>query len=327
MSCLPLPFAPEHRRDVVRRQWRELQGACVAAVAALAFGAAVTGASAQDIEPRTYSNAPIGVNFLVGGYAYTKGGLSFDPALPISDPLLKTSNAVLGYARVIELGGQSAKIDVIAPYTWLSGTAVYRGDPVERVVDGFGDVSFRLSANLYGAPALGMKEFLSYEQDLIVGASLRVTAPVGQYDNRRLVNIGANRWSVKPEAGVSKAFGPWTMELKAGANIYTDNTDFNYGGTRSQGNIYSAGWHVIRAFANGMWASLDATYFGGGRTTINGERSNDLQQNWRVGATLAVPVDRQHSVKFYASSGVSDRTGNNYDLLGIAWQYRWGGGL
>jgi len=55
--------------------------------------------------------------------------------------------------------------------------------------------------------------------------------------------------------------------------------------------------------------------------------SSDLQQNWRRGATLAIPVDRHNSVKLYASSGVSARTGNSYDLVGIAWQYRWGGGI
>ena len=72
---------------------------------------------------------------------------------------------------------------------------------------------------------------------------------------------------------------------------------------------------------------MDATYFTGGRTTLNGVRNYDLQQNWRLGATLALPIDGLNSVKLYASSGVSARTGNNFDLVGIAWQYRFGGGL
>ena len=48
--------------------------------------------------------------------------------------------------------------------------------------------------------------------DLIVGASLQVSAPFGQYDNDRLVNIGTNRWSFKPESGISKALCQWTLE-------------------------------------------------------------------------------------------------------------------
>ena len=298
-----------------------------AAFAALLLLVLAPATRAQDIEPRAYSNAPIGVNFFIAGVAATRGGLSFDPALPIESPSLKTGSAVLGYARVVELWGQSAKVDVVVPYTWLSGDAIYAGQPVERVVDGPTDIAFRLNANLYGAPAMGLKEFAAYEQDVIVGASLRVIAPAGQYDNTRVVNIGGNRWSFKPELGVSKAVGPWTLELSAAATIYTDNDDFNGGKTRSQDNIYTLQAHVIRSYSSGIWASLSGTYFAGGRTTIDGVRANDLQQNWRLGGTLSFPVDRWNSVKLYASSGVSDRTGNDFDLVGIAWQHRWGGGL
>jgi hypothetical protein len=184
-----------------------------------------------------------------------------------------------------------------------------------------------VSVNLYGAPALTLKEFANYEQDLIVGASLRVTAPLGQYDSTKLVNIGTNRWSFKPEVGVSKALGPWTLEATAAATLYTDNKDFFGGNTRSQDPLYSLEGHVIHSFHSGIWGSLDATYFTGGRTTLNGTRNNDLQQNWRLGGTLAIPVNVYNSIKLYASSGVSARTGNNFDLAGIAWQYRWGGGL
>ena len=90
--------------------------------------------------------------------------------------------------------------------------------------------------------------------------------------------------------------------------------------------VFDAG-HVIYSFPHGIWESLDATWYAGGRSTLDGVLSSDLQRNWRVGGTLAFPVDRYHSVEFYASNGVSARTGNDYDLIGVAWQTRWGGGL
>jgi hypothetical protein len=121
--------------------------------------------------------------------------------------------------------------------------------------------------------------------------------------------------------------GAWTFESKLAAAIYTDNNDFFGGKHRSQDPIYSAQGNAIYSFANGAWVSLDATYYAGGRTTLDGVRGDDLQQNWRVGATLALPVDARNSVKLYASSGVFARTGNNFDAVGIAWQHRWGGGL
>ena len=285
-------------------------------------------AGAQDIEPRAYSNAPVGVNFLIAGYAYTHGGLAFDSALPLSDPDLSTSNAVVAYARVLDFRGKSAKFDVIAPLSSLSGTADFDGEALRRDIAGLSDPKFRLSVNFFGAPALSLKEFAGYQQDLIVGASLQVSAPVGQYDESRLVNLGTNRWSFKPELGVSKALGRWTLEGAAAVTLYTDNDDF-YQRQHPRRRIRSIRCRctLIYGFRSGVWGSLDGTYFTGGRTTLDGELNDDLQQNWRVGATLAFPVNVRNSIKLYGSSGVSARTGNNFDLLGIVWQYRWGGGL
>ena len=296
-------------------------------IAACALLGASHAARAQDIEPRAYSNAPVGVNFLVASYAYARGGLSFDSSVPITDPKLRTNSALFAYARALDLWGMSAKFDMIVPYAWLSGTATYAGQPVEREVSGFGDPRLRLYVNLYGAPALSAKDFARYQQDLIVGASLQVSVPAGQYDNTKVVNLGTNRWFVKPEVGVSKALGRWTLEAAAAVTVFADNDDFLGGGTRSQDPLYSLQGHALYTFPHGVWGSVDATYFAGGRSSLNGVPGNDLQQNWRLGATLAFPVDLRNSIKLYGSHGVSARTGNNYDLLGLAWQYRWGGGL
>ena len=85
--------------------------------------------------------------------------------------------------------------------------------------------------------------------------------------------------------------------------------------------------HLLYHFPRGIWAALNATYYAGGRTRVNGVEGDDLQRNWRMGATLALPVTLRHSVKLYASTGAYSRAGGDFDLIGIAWQYRWGGGL
>ena len=298
-------------------------GAC--RVRVLAASASV--ARAQSIEPRSYSNAPVGVNFLLGGYAYTRGGVSFDTALPVTDPKLTTSSAVLGYARALDMWGKSGKFDIIVPYTWLSGSASFRGDSVQREVDGFADPLVRLSVNFYGAPALTLPEFKLYEQDLIVGASLQVSVPAGQYDDTKLVNIGTHRWFFKPELGISKALGPWTLEFTAAVTLFTDNNDFFNGNRRSQDPLYSFQGHAIYNFSSGIWGSWMRRTSPAAARLSTERLNNDLQQNWRLGGTLAFPVDAHNSVKLYVSSGVSARTGNSFDLIGIAWQYRWGGGL
>lgn len=238
-ASLPLRLKDLQMRRVLA------SGQSVATFTVCVLMAMASTANAQDIEPRAYSNAPVGVNFLMAGYAYTQGGLAFDPSLPVTNVNLTTSNAFLAYTRVIDFWGKSGKFDVVAPYTWLSGSADFSGVTMQRVVNGFADPLFRLSINLYGAPALTMKDFASYKQDWIIGASLRLSMPSGQYDESRVVNIGTNRWSIKPEVGVSKAVGAWTLELTAGATVYSGNKDFYGRVTRLQDSLYSSQSHAI----------------------------------------------------------------------------------
>ena len=289
--------------------------------------AASTAARAQDIEPRAYSNAPIGVNFLLSGYAYTRGSLPTNSSLPITNSHLTTSSGVFGYGHVFELWGQSAKINVVAPYSWLSGNAVFAGQPIQRTVNGLIDTNIRASFNFYGAPAMDLKEFRNYEQDLIIGGTLSVLAPTGQYDSSRLVNPGNNRWSVRPEFGASQAFGPLTLELSAGPTFFTENDNFLNGHTRSQDPILSGQTHAIYDFGSGIWGSVDVQYWIGGSTAVDGQGNHDPQRNWRVGGTIALPLSLNFSLKLFASTGVAARTNNNFDLVGILLQYRWGAGL
>jgi outer membrane putative beta-barrel porin/alpha-amylase len=192
---------------------------------------------------------------------------------------------------------------------------------------GLADLTLKLSVNLYGAPALSLKEFSGYHQDTIIGVSLQVTAPSGQYIPSKLINIGTNRWSIKPEIGVSKALAPWTFEAAAGVTFFTDNDEYFGTNTRHQNALFSVQGHVIYNFTRKMWAALDATYYTGGRTSLNGNGDNDLQNNSRWGGTYAYSLARQNSIKLYFSSGVVARTGSEFRIYGIGWQYRWGAGL
>lgn len=296
-----------------------------AAIYLLFLAAAV--AHAQDLEPRLYSNVPKGLNFLVAGYGYSEGNVLFDASVPLEDGNVRFHGPLLAYARSLDLWGMSGKFDAILPYGCASGSAVFEGEIRERDVCGAADPRFRLSVNLYGAPSMTLEEITGYRQDLIVGASLQVAPPLGQYDGGKLLNIGTNRWFFKPEIGIGKALGPMTLELAAAAFVYTRNSDFFGGKEKEQEPLYSVQGHIIYAFRSGVWIAADGTYYRGGRTTIDGVKGDDLQENSRFGATLALPVNRYHSIKLYGSTGLSARTGNDFDTIGVAWQYRWGAGL
>mgnify|MGYP001820060853 FL=1 len=284
-------------------------------------------ADAQRIEPRTYINTPVGVNFFALGYVNSQGALLFDPALPITDADTNVDMMMLAYVRTLDIAGMSGKVGVIQPYASLKADGYLDGEYRTREQVGIADTALYFSLNFHGAPALSLKDFKSYEQDTIIGFSFRLTMPTGVYQSEKLLNIGTNRWSFEPELGISKAIGPWTLEAAAAVVLYSDNDEFDTDQNRKQDPIYSTQFHVNYTFSNKVWISVGATYYTGGITTIDGVERDDQQNNWRTGFTLAIPIDRRHSINLLGNSGVSTRTGPDYDSFGRFWQYRWGGGI
>jgi len=283
--------------------------------------------SAGEIEPRAFVNTPVGINFLLAGYVYSSGDLSTPGSSPVKDAQITSHTGVLAYARSLDLWGKSGKFDVIVPYTDLSGHAMVFGEKRQRNVSGFNDPRFRLSVNFYGAPALSLEEFANYRQDVLIGASVQVSAPLGQYDKDKLVNLGNNRWYVKPDIGISKEWGDFTLELSSGVTFFTDNEDYFGGKKQEQDPLYNGQVHATYNFGRGIWGALSGTYDNGGRTTVDGVRNADYQNNSRLGVTLALPVNRNNSLKLYASTAIHTSVGNDFHLAGIVWQHRWGGGL
>jgi len=188
-------------------------------------------------------------------------------------------------------------------------------------------VNTTVSINLHGAPALTLEKLPSYHQDTIVGFSLQVTAPLGQYDETRIVNIGTNRWILRTELGVSKALGDWTFEIAPSAAFFSVNDDFYGGHRRAQDPVYAVQGSAIYGLRRGRWVALSGTWYTGGRTSIDDGPSKNLQRNSLLMATFGFPVDRRNSIKLYASTGLVTRIGSDADTFGVAWQHRWGGGL
>lgn len=265
------------------------------------------------------------MNFLVVGYIYSKGAPSINPDAGLESPHIVIQSPFLAYAHFFDLMGNSAKIDLVLPAVGLDGHAFSEGEKLTRKVTGAGDIKARVSWNIIGAPALGKQAFRSYTQETIVGCSLQITMPTGQYDSTKLVNIGANRWAFKPSVGASKQLGNFIAELSAQSEFYTDNHAFYGSGTKTQDPLYAVQTHLIYNIRPGMWGAFDATYYWGGETATNGIDNDDAFDNSRLGVTFATPLSRTQSLKFNYSNGVITRAGSNFDMYTLAWQYRWGG--
>ena len=274
-----------------------------------------TQSHAQEIEARTYSNAPVGINFVSTGVAQAKAGN------------YTLTSEVMGLTHIFDAAGQSGKLTLVLPYGQLTGSSTIGGQTVNASTEGLSDPLIKAAVNLYGAPALALDQFKSYQQDLIVGLSLAASVPWGKYDDNQLINVGANRWFIQPGLGASKALGPWRFELAGAGIFYTNNTNFMGGNSLSQNPVYSTQTHGIYYFQNTAWVSVDATYFIGGQSYVNGNPINGSQENWRFGTTMSYPVNKHNSIRLSGSTGAYSRTNNSYDLYGISWQYRFGGGL
>jgi hypothetical protein len=304
----------------VPRCWLRESGLSAAIVIFL-FSCLATTLNAQELQPRAYLPAPIGVNFFGISYSHNSGGLLFDPSLPVEDAHVVANVGSLSIGQSLGVLGRSAQVLAIVPYVQADLTGLLAGSPQYRYRSGLGDMVFRYAMNIYGAPAMHLPEYAKYRQKTIVGASITVSAPIGQYDPNLLINIGTNRWGFKPEVGVSRALGKWVIEGAAGAWFYTANKNFYGGSIRTQIPLGSMQAHVVRTLPHRTWAAFDGTFFTGGRSTINGAEKSDYQGNARLGATFGMVITRRQSLRISYFDGVTARIGSDIRTLGIAYTF------
>jgi hypothetical protein len=162
------------------------------------------------MEPRAYSNAPIGTNFVLAGYGNSSGEVSLDPSVPITDIDAKIHNGTVGYSRFFSLLGRTASAGLLLPYFDANITGNVGEEAREVNREGIGHMRFRVAINLLGGPALTAEEFAKRMPDTTVGLSLSVIAPTGVYASKYLINIGTNRWAFKPEIGLAQPIGNWS---------------------------------------------------------------------------------------------------------------------
>ena len=279
--------------------------------------------SAQELEPGAYWPIPTGLNILTVVNTFNWGDVAFDPAGPIDEGSATINTTAFVYTRAFSLGGRSANAGVVLPVIGGHVEGRYLGEPAEVRRFGFGDPRVRLAMNLYGAPAMRPRAFASYRQGTILGASLTVAPPLGQYDSAKLINLGTNRWSFKPEVGVSRADGHWVVEAMAGGWFFTDNTAFAGGRTREQDPIGAMQVHITYKFKPSVWLSADANYFTGGQTTVAGKQNVDLQRNSRIGATFSSALDRHQAIRMSVSRGAYTTIGADFTSIAIGYNYAW----
>jgi outer membrane putative beta-barrel porin/alpha-amylase len=303
------------------------------AVLAVAF-VRITVMCAQDLAPRAYLITPLHANVVTLTWSFYDGGLNFNGTIPITGATGTYSVPVFSYYHSLNFFGRSANITTSLPYAvgTFSGDVLGKNRSIYR--SGLLDFSARCSVNLLGGPAMQPQQFAEWKQKRILGASLKVVAPTGQYDPRKLINWGINRWAFKPELGYSQRFGNWVLDGYAGAWFYTSNSayfDLPVPKPQTESPVGSLEGHLSYDFKRFLgssklrgWASLDGNFWWGGVAALNGIRNLDTKQtSSRIGGTISLPFTKHQSLKIAYSNGTYIRFGGNYQNLQVAWQYSW----
>lgn len=284
-------------------------------------------AVAQDMEPRRWTPLPVGMNVIGAGYAKTSGDILFDPVLKLENVEVDANTLGISYVRSFPLAGKSARFDLLIPWQNIRWDGLLDGEFASATRVGLADPRLRVSVLLAGAPAMDSAEYrrhaVANRTNTILGASVAVHVPAGEYFEDKLLNLGQNRYIIVPQLGVVHTRGPWAYELTGSTLFFTDNDDFFGSNKREQEPLYSVQGHVTRVFRPGVWASVGALYAKGGKSRVNGVRKDDQRGDFVAGAAFGVPITPSQGVKIAYVLGRTRRdTGADTQSLIIAWSRR-----
>ena len=287
---------------------------------------------AQSLSPRAYVIVPIHSNAVTLTYSLNAGDIVFN-GLPVTNSSGRIGSEIFGYFHTFDCFGRSANATVVLPYAIGHFQGEVNGVEQKLYRSGLGAAAARVSVNLVGAKAMNIEEFSRWKQKMVIGASLLVETPTGQYDSKRLINLGSHRWSLKPEIGFSRRFGHWLVDAYGSVWFFTPNDDFfsNAPGStgpnrQTQEPMGAVEAHLSYDVKPRLWVSVDGNYWYGGATSLNGVKTpTTLQANSRLGATAAIPITKHQSLKFSYSAGTYVTFGGNFQNVSAAWQYSWMG--
>jgi hypothetical protein len=277
------------------------------------------------LAPRLLSPAPVGLNFGAVGYVYSSGNVLLDDALPLEGTQARLHSLAASYVRSIDLFGLSGRISASVPIANGNWTAELDGRDTSTVRNGVGDPVLGVGIALVGAPAMRAADFATYRPRLVVGTSVLVRVPIGQYNSAKFFNLGTNRWQAIAGIGAGLHAGRWEFELHVRGWFSATNDDF-FGGNRiSQRPLIGFQLHGAYTFKRGLWAALSVGQSFGGATVTNGVEQDNSQQNNRIGATIGVPIHGAWALKAAYTVGVATRFGGDFDVATIGVTYYWGG--
>ncbi|WP_449433153.1 transporter [Pseudomonas putida] len=274
---------------------------------------------------RDWQNTPIDLNMVFGYYNRVDTNTPIDTSLPIDGLSLNADLYILRYARSFGLDGRNSAIQILQPYADVEASfddaRFFTGT---KHNGGMGDTQIVFAHNFFGGPALTAAEFATWKPETFLSGALWLTTPTGDYDKNRVINIGANRWVVKPEIAFGTPFGPTWLEVNGYVSLFGDNDQYQGESKLEQKPLYAIEAHYSYTVNRALWVSLDSTYSTGGETRIEGVWQDNKQENALVGASLGFMLTPQFGGLVAYTDTVSERTGSpDVNTWTLRLQYVW----
>ena len=291
-----------------------------------AFAIFVTPATAfaQFNDARAYDNTPVGVSQLELAYTYVRSNASLDPSLAIAGAYLNLNQGTIGYTYYFGVFRRLTWLEAAVPLAGID--ASIPSTSVHGSISSAGDSSYQLAMLLNGGPALGIEQFANYKPATSLGVSLTITAPTGLYNSAKILNLGSDRWSLKPEIALSHPFGPnqkWEFDAYGNASFYTDNNSYRGKQSLRQEALPGLETHISYSFNDKIWASLDTRYSFSATTYVDGVSQNNPQQNFIMGSELNISLSPQNSLTFVFSKAIVHQNGPSATGFSIKYDYTW----
>ena len=266
--------------DGARAYWKMRDGSHVVSAQYLSLDLQATGAQSFDPASFIYPNADTEANIILLSYAYH--------TTLFGRPSSFAVNLVGGSA-------EASMNTLLAPVPFLP-PGVAPGAAFSQSTSGFGDPTVQLDVNLFGTPPLVSNvDLLNYEPSFTIDAALLLAAPIGEYSNSKLVNLGLNRFYGRIALPMKLHLGAFargymtSVEVIPSVWLFDDNKNF-LGQSLENDPLWQIEGHVTRDFTRTLSGSLDILYRHGFQSKINGVQVGEILKVGDVGLSLTYQV-------------------------------------
>ncbi|PHS64129.1 MAG: hypothetical protein COB12_08315 [Flavobacterium sp.] len=281
---------------------------------------------AQDLEPRFLSSVPLKTNYSGIVYGYSSGDILLN-AQEIEGLNAKLNSVAVFYGHSFKILNKPAKYDVVLPYAFGKLNALVSQVDTTVYKNGFIDPTIRLSVILIGDQALNLKEFAQRDvKKFKLGTAFKVKAPLGRYDETKLINLGANRWAFQLKVAASyQPVKKIILELHIDSWFFTENSSFYSGNKLTQKPLLTTQLHIAYLFNPKFWISGSIGQVALGETSINGVEQDNNQENSRYGFTASHKIGKLGSLKFALTNGLYTGSGANFTTALLGYSFVWFG--